>query len=447
MPQVNPVLYTNREIWRVSYPIFLSLLAQNIINVTNTAFLGRVGEVELGASAIGGLFYICLFTIAFGFSIGSQIVIARRNGEKEYKQIGPILNQGILFLLFLAAVMFLFYRYAGHSVVRMMISSDQIIQATTEFLDIRTFGFFFSFLTVMFRSFYVGITRTKVLTVNAIFMAIVHVIMDYTLIFGNFGFPAMGLKGAAYSSVAAEIVSVLFFFIFTAKAIDLKKYALDKLHSIDFRLLKRVLSISIFTMFQHFISMSTFVLFFIVVEHLGQRELAVANIVRSIYIVLFIPVSSLSTTTNSFVSNAIGAGFVDQVMPIIRKISRLAFYIMFVTSLLLCMMPRLVLSIYTNDPVLIDEGVNSVYVIAFSMLFHAYGAVYFNGVSGTGNTRSALALDLVVLAAYVVYIYLIGMVWRQSVAFCFTAELVYAGFLFILSVIYLKKASWQKKKI
>ena len=60
-------MYTNKEIWNVSYPIFLGLLAQNIINVTDTAFLGRVGEVELGASAMGGLFYICVFTIAFGF--------------------------------------------------------------------------------------------------------------------------------------------------------------------------------------------------------------------------------------------------------------------------------------------------------------------------------------------------------------------------------------------
>ena len=74
-------MYTNKEIWNVSYPIFLGLLAQNIINVTDTAFLGRVGEVELGASAMGGLFYICVFTIAFGFSVGSQILIARRNGE------------------------------------------------------------------------------------------------------------------------------------------------------------------------------------------------------------------------------------------------------------------------------------------------------------------------------------------------------------------------------
>lgn len=94
-------MYTNRQIWNVSYPIFLSLLAQNVINVTDTAFLGRVGEIELGASAMGGLYYICAFTIAFGFSTGSQIIMARRNGERNYKEVGPVMIQSFSCLCWL----------------------------------------------------------------------------------------------------------------------------------------------------------------------------------------------------------------------------------------------------------------------------------------------------------------------------------------------------------
>jgi len=75
-------LKSNKEIFQVTYPIFLTLIAQNIINVTDTAFLGRVGEVALGASAIGGVFYIAVYMVGFGFSQGAQILIGRRNGEK-----------------------------------------------------------------------------------------------------------------------------------------------------------------------------------------------------------------------------------------------------------------------------------------------------------------------------------------------------------------------------
>ena len=170
-------MYTNKEIWNVSYPIFLGLLAQNIINVTDTAFLGRVGEVELGASAMGGLFYICVFTIAFGFSIGSQILIARRNGEGRYKDVGPVMIQGGTFLLGLAVLMFGLTHLLAPSVVRLLISSDSIFDATMEFLNWRIFGFFFAFINVMFRALYIGITRTKVLTMNAVVMALVNVLL------------------------------------------------------------------------------------------------------------------------------------------------------------------------------------------------------------------------------------------------------------------------------
>lgn len=301
-------MYTNKEIWNVSYPIFLGLLAQNIINVTDTAFLGRVGEVELGASAMGGLFYICVFTIAFGFSVGSQILIARRNGEGRYKDVGPVMIQGGTFLLGLAMLMFGLTHLLAPSIVRLLISSDSIFDATMEFLNWRIWGFFFAFVNVMFRALYIGITRTKVLTMNAVVMALVNVLLDYILIFGKFGMPEMGIKGAAVASVMAEAASLAFFLIYTYAKVDFKKFGLNHWQKIDFSLLGKILSISCFTMIQYFLAMATWFVFFIAIERLGQRELAIANIVRSIYIVMLIPVQALSTTTNSLVSNLIGAG-------------------------------------------------------------------------------------------------------------------------------------------
>lgn len=440
-------MYTNKQIWNVSYPIFLSLLAQNIINVTDTAFLGRVGEVELGASAMGGLYYICVFTIAFGFSTGSQIVMARRNGERRYKEVGPVMIQGVFFLLALAAVMFALSRFFAADIMRFMISSDTILHATEEFLDWRVFGFFFSFVNVMFRALFIGITRTKVLTLNALVMALTNVLLDYLLIFGKGGFPAMGIKGAAIASVTAEVVSIVFFLIYTRLTVDIKKYALNQFRSFDIKLLKRVLNISIFTMLQYFISLSTYFLLFVAVEHLGQRELAIANIVRSVYIVLLIPVNSLSTATNSFVSNSIGAGHKEQVIPVIRKISYISLSIMAVCVFITCIFPSGILSVYTNDASLIQASIPSLYVISAALLIAAVANIVFNGVTGTGNTRSAFAMEAVTLVFYTLFIYVAGMRLHLPVAICFLTEVVYYTGLLFASVIYLKKAAWQNKKI
>ena len=98
--------YSYRCIWLMAYPILISLIMEQMIGITDTAFLGRVGEVELGASAIAGVYYLAIFMIGFGFTVGSQILMARRNGEGNYKAIGGIFYQGIYFLLLMSAVIF-----------------------------------------------------------------------------------------------------------------------------------------------------------------------------------------------------------------------------------------------------------------------------------------------------------------------------------------------------
>ena len=430
-------MYTNRHIWNISYPIFLSLLAQNVINVTDTAFLGRVGEVELGASAMGGLYYICAFTIAFGFSTGSQIVIGRRNGERNFPAIGPVVIQGILFLMALAGGLFLVSRMWAGNLMRLMISSGEIWNATMEYLDWRLFGFFFSFVNVMFRALFVGITRTKVLTLSAAVMAI----------FGHAGLPKMGLQGAAIASVAAEAFAVGFFLVYTFLTVDRRKYGLNRFRSFDLKLLRQILNISVFMMLQYFVSMSTFFLFFIVVERLGQRELAIANIVRSIYIVMFIPVNALSTTTNTMVSNLMGAGKFPMVIPLIRRIAGISMGVMLLFSAMLSLFPETILSIYTNDVSLIASSVPSVYVIALATLCCSVASIVFSGVSGTGNTRSAFGLEMIVLVVYTLFIYVSGIWLQQPVHICFIAEIVYFSGLLIVSVAYLRWSAWDRKKI
>lgn len=183
----------------------MSLLAQNMIQVIDTAFLGRVGEVELGASALAGVLYIALYILGFGFSMGSQILIGRRNGEGNYNQIGDIVIQGSIFLLIPAMLLIPLLRYGAGVWLPSLFESADVAGAVTEYLEWRVFGLVFAFINLMFRAFYIGIARTKVLTINAVVMALVNVVFDYGLIFGNLGMPEMGIGGAAIASVIARV--------------------------------------------------------------------------------------------------------------------------------------------------------------------------------------------------------------------------------------------------
>lgn len=440
-------MYTNKEIWRVTYPIFLGLLAQNVINVTDTAFLGRVGEVALGAAAMGGLLYICVYTIAFGFSVGSQILIARRNGEGNYRAVGPIMWQGTAFSFGMAVCLLILMYFSAAPLIRLLITSDSIYGATYEFFTWRIWGFLFAFVNVMFRGLYIGITRTKVLTMNAVVMALVNVVLDYALVFGELGLPEMGVRGAALASVIAEASSLLFFLFYTYYKVDLKKYGLNRFGQFDLSMVLRILRISCFTMVQYFLAMAIWFVFFMALERLGQRQLAVANIVRSVYVVLLIPVQALSTTANTLVSNLIGAGGSSGVVTLLHKISRMSFLIMVVCVGLCVAFPGSILSVYTNEEALLAESVSALYVVCGAMLIASLANVYFNGISGTGNTQAALVLEVFVQVFYALYIIVVGMVIQASVDVCFTTEVVYYVLMLGSSLIYLKKAKWQNKKI
>ena len=441
-------MFKNKDIWKVSYPILLSLFAQNIIGVTDTASLGRVSEVALGASAMGGLYYICIFTIAFGFSTGSQIIMARRNGEGRYADVGPVMIQGLIFLFAMAFLLFGFTKIWSSSIVSLLIKSDDVYNATMEFIDWRIFGVFFSFISVMFRALYIGITRTKVLTANAIVMALTNVVLDYILIFGKLGFPAMGIKGAAIASVLAEAISILFFVIYTYSTVDFKKFGFTNLrHSFKPKLLYQILNISSFTMLQNCLSMGTWFVFFVAVERLGERDLAIANIVRSVYIMLLIPVQALSTAANTLVSNCIGSGRIKEVPDLIRRICKNSLGVVSIVLLFTALFPRAIISIYTNNEIIIETGVNSIQVVVIAIFIASIANILFSAISGTGNTRSALALETIALIVYVLYIFIIGIVLKSPVEICFTTEIVYYGLLFIVSYIYLKKGNWQNKRI
>ena len=238
-------------------------------------------------------------------------------------------------------------------------SSPHICEAALSYIDWRIFGFFFSFIAVMFRAFFVGTTQTKTLTLNSVIMVLSNVVFNYILVFGKFGFPALGIAGAAIGSSLAELVSVVFFILYTYRRVDLVKYGLVHPVRYSWRKLRRMLDVSFWTMIQNFISLSTWFLFFLFVEHLGERALAVTNVVRNISGIPFMVVAAFASTCSALVSNLIGAGREDMVMSTIRQHVRLTFMIVLPMVGCFALFPRVILGVYTNIPDLTAAAIPS----------------------------------------------------------------------------------------
>ncbi|MGD0712135.1 MAG: MATE family efflux transporter, partial [Bacteroidales bacterium] len=236
---------TYSYIWKVSFPIMIGLIAQNVMVAIDTAFLGRVGEVALGAGALGGLFYFAIVVLGIGFGTGTQILIGRRNGEKSFSMIGRIADHAFYFFIILAVLLFIILFFLAPDILHVFIKSKNVYAGTIQFLKYRSWGIFFALINIVFTSFYVGTVKTRMLTYSTIITAITNFVLDYLLIFGNAGFPEMGIAGAGFASAIAEMVTTVFFITRTYFFEDIKKYQLFKFKSYDGSIMRGLLNLSV----------------------------------------------------------------------------------------------------------------------------------------------------------------------------------------------------------
>ena len=153
----------------------MSILIEQLINITDAIFLGHVGEIELGASALAGIWYLAIYMLGFGFSLGLQVVVARRNGEQHYSETGKTFFQGLFFLSGLAVFLCLLSKLFSPIILSRLITSAEVYHAVIDYLDGRIWGLLFSFPFLALRSFLVGITRTKALNVAALIAVLVNI--------------------------------------------------------------------------------------------------------------------------------------------------------------------------------------------------------------------------------------------------------------------------------
>lgn len=422
-------------------------IAQNVINVTDTAFLGRLGDIALGGGAIGGIFYLSIIMLGWGVSIGAQIMVARRFGEGAHRQIGSIIEHTQYFLFFLAILLILFFQLFGKTILYHIVESENVFNASYEFLRYRIWGLFFAFTYYSFRAFYVGIGKTKVITYTTLTMVTVNVFFGYSLVFGHFGFPKMGISGAGLASVIAEFSGASAFIVYSLLNKNIKEFHVFKFTKYKPELMSRLFKVSLPLMLQNFFSFSIWFIFFLIIEKMGETELAVSNIIRSIYVVLLIPIMGFSTASNSLVSYIIGQGRSKEVLSLTWRIAMVAAGFSTILSLICSLFPRLILQVYTSEPSILAMALPIMHVITIASISLAIGLVMFSGVSGTGKTNISLLLEIGILSFYILFTFVFSILLKQSLTVVWVVEIFYGLLLTVSSFIYLRSNHWVGKMI
>lgn len=436
-----------RQILFMALPITLAMLVPQINFITNNIFLGMLGEQELASAGITGVYYLIFAVIGNGLNNGLQALIARRAGQNLPKEIGRLFFNGVWVALGIAAIgigiTYLFAPMIMHAFIHDAAIADEV----THFLLIRIWGLPFLYLYVMRNALLVGTNQTRFLVWGTLAEALVNIGLDYTMIFGHFGFPQLGFNGAAYASIIAEASGLFVIYaVIHFKGIH-KSFAFFEQTKIDWSMIRLILTMSAPLIVQFAISIASWEFFYILVEHHGARALAISNTMRNIFGLFGIFCWAFASTTNTMVSNIIGQGRIDEVMPLIRRVVKLSLGISFFIFIVLNLVPEFFLSFYSQGDEFIAEAIPIVRIVSVALLMMSFGTIWLNAVTGTGNSRVNLMIELITIVIYVAYVYLVLEYWELSIGWGWGSEWVYWISMFSMAFAYMKSGKWRGKVI
>lgn len=434
-----------QQIISLSVPIMLGSAAQNIIVLSDNVFLYHYNNIDFAASGLVGVFYLIIASIGYGFSRGGQIIIARRNGEFNYKAAGTDFQTLFLFELALAIILFLFLYFKSEAFFKLFINNPQILEKCVDYIKPRSWGVFFSYVGVSMIAFYTGIAKTKFIVYDTLVLIVVNIILNYILVFGKFGFEPMGIKGAALASTLAEVAAFIVFVLYMFWDKSNRKYELLSVHRLRTKDFGNMFSISFPIVFQSILGIGSWFLFFSFIENIGSRELSISNLMRTVYLILSIPCWGYSAGINTLVSNFIGNKKRQAVIPLIVKTTKLNLLSTFLISLPILMFPEFFLyPLFGKDDMsLIMISKPYMPILLAILLTFSVGGIVFNGLIGTGHTKTALWIQTIFTIFYMVYSYFFIKHQYYGLNWAWAAEIFYWGGITVMSYIYLKSNKWH----
>lgn len=436
-----------RQILFMALPISLAMLVPQINFITNNIFLGMLGEQELASAGITGVYYLIFAVIGNGLNNGLQALIARRAGQNLPKEIGRIFFNGVWVALAIAALGIGATYLLAPIILRAFIHDVLIADQVIDFLLIRIWGLPFLYLYVMRNALLVGTNQTRFLVWGTLAEAVVNIVLDYGMIFGHYGLPAIGFNGAAYASIIAEASGLFVIYaVIHFKGIH-KSFAFFEQTKIDVSIIRLILTMSAPLIVQFAISIMSWEYFYILVEHHGPRALAISNTMRNIFGLFGIFCWAFASTTNTMVSNIIGQGKQEEVMPLIRRVVTMSLGISVFIFIILNLAPEFFLSFYSQGDEFISEAVPIVRIVSVALLMMSVGTIWLNAVTGTGNTRVNLMIELITIVVYCVYVFLVLEYWNFSIGWGWVSEWVYWISMFTMAFFYMRSGKWRGKNI
>jgi multidrug resistance protein, MATE family len=434
-----------KKILSIAVPLMFGTLIQSVVMLTDTAFIGHLGNpVYFNAANNAGLIYVSLFMFSKGLADGAQILIARKYGEQRPEEIGSLIFHTQFLQIILSALLFVLFFFFSSGFIHWIVKSEVTGEQMVLFLKYRSWGIFFAGLHASLTAFFIGIGKTRIVLISALIMAGSNIFLDYTLIFGNFGFNQLGLAGAAIASSTAELLAFIFLVLYIRSSQKYNAFRIKLNFQLQLKRISELLRLGVPLMFQGFFALFGWLIFFTLIEReMSEQDLEVSSVIRSIYFIAFIPTFGFGATTRTYVSNLLGQGKPELIGLAQKKLILLSF----LSILLFChgplIYPKLFIPFINPNPDILEPTAAVMRLVSGSILLFSVITIWFNSVAAIGKSNISFLIESTSILIYLLTCYLFIVVLKLDLLAVWTVEYVYFGVIGVMSYLYLR---WYKRK-
>ena len=388
---IFPPPHRLKSIMTLSLPIMGGMISQNIFNLVDTAMVGQLGTAALAAVGIASLVNFFCQASLLGVSSGVQAIASRRLGENRKSEAASPLNAGLLIVLLLGVLLTILLMWLIPIFFPLINPDREVIELGQEYLLWRVLAITFVAMNYAFRGYWNAVNLSKIYMSTLISMHILNIFLNYALIFGNFGFPELGVKGAAIGTSLSMLFGTLLYFVMAfrlARCNGFLKY-LPKVKSI-FNLLKVSLPASTQ---QIFFSAGLTALFYII-GLIGTEETAAARVLINIMLVCILPVMGLDLGAASLVGQALGRQDTEDAFLWGMDVVKIALVFISSVGFLLVLFPNYILSVFLVDPITRNLAILPLQFTGLFIGLDAAGLVFMNALLGASDSRRVMLISI-----------------------------------------------------
>ncbi|MCB2204075.1 MATE family efflux transporter [bacterium] len=417
-----------RETVRLAVPVAIGQLGHVMLGVTDSLMVGQLGPVPLAASSLGNSVFVLMLVLAAGISSAITPLTAIACGREDFDEAGVVFRQGLLVnsgigILLIALSLFL------STLLDVLNQPSSVVVLAEPYLRIISFSFLPMMVFMSARNFIEGQSFTRPAMVVIILANGVNVLGNWVLIYGNLGFPALGLDGAGYSSLMVEVFSAVAIMVYVLRSKRFTRYRpLLAFHSFNTAMQLRILRIGLPSGMQYFFEAGSFSLSAVMIGWIGAKALAAHQIAISMAATSFMIILGIANAATIRVGNAVGKGDAREVRQAGFSAWVLAISLMSVAALIFIIFRNTLPTLYIDDPEVIHIASGLLIIAAVFQLSDG------SQVVGHGSLRGMTDVTVPLYIAIFSY-WVIGLPSGYIFAFVFDMGVkgVWLGFVFGLT--------------